>query len=85
MPTVLRIEGFRFFFYSAEPGEPPHVHVAHSGKVAKYWLDPVELASSEGFRDHELGRVRSLVVEHRDVLRRAWDERHGDPDATGPR
>lgn len=37
MPTVLRILGFRFFFYSLENGEPPHVHVAHGDKVAKYW------------------------------------------------
>ena len=80
MPTVLRVEGFRFFFYSAEPGEPPHVHVAHSGKVAKYWLDPVELARSEGFRDHELGRVRDLVVQNQDALRRVWNEHHGNPD-----
>jgi Domain of unknown function (DUF4160) len=27
MPTLLRIEGFRFFFYSSEGQEPPHVHV----------------------------------------------------------
>jgi hypothetical protein len=27
MPTVLRIEGFRFYFYSHEPNEPPHVHI----------------------------------------------------------
>ena len=27
MPTVLRVRGFRFYFYSHEPNEPPHVHV----------------------------------------------------------
>ena len=29
MPTILRLEGYRFFFYSNEgsPREPPHVHV----------------------------------------------------------
>jgi hypothetical protein len=61
VPTILRVLGFRFFFYSLEPGEPPHVHVASGGKSAKYWLDPVELANSEGFRAHELSRVRDLV------------------------
>ena len=74
MPTVLRILGFRFFFYSLERGEPPHVHVAHGSKAAKYWLDPVELASSDGFRAHELNRVRELVAEHRAEFRRKWDE-----------
>jgi hypothetical protein len=76
LPTILRVQGFRFFFYSREPGEPPHVHVAHAGRSAKYWLDPVELADSEGFRAHELNRVRDLVIEHRDALRRTWDEYH---------
>jgi hypothetical protein len=27
MPTVLRSGPYRFFFYSADRGEPPHVHV----------------------------------------------------------
>ena len=29
MPTVLRIDGHRFFFYSLEGQEPPHIHVEH--------------------------------------------------------
>ncbi len=27
MPTVLRIRGYRFFFFSLEGNEPPHIHV----------------------------------------------------------
>jgi len=27
MPTVLRISGFRFFFYSLEGSEPQHIRV----------------------------------------------------------
>ena len=26
MPTFLILEGYRFFFYSRENGEPPHIH-----------------------------------------------------------
>ena len=74
MPTVLRTGGFRFFFYSLENGEPSHVHVTHDGRTAKYWLNPVELASSEGFRAHELTRVREMVVEHRTQFQERWDE-----------
>ena len=77
MPTILRADGFRFFFFSSEPNEPPHIHVAHSGRTAKYWLDPVELAHSEGFRAHELARLRELVLQHRVTLRKGWDEHHG--------
>ena len=29
MPTVFRSGPYRFYFYSHEPNEPPHVHVDH--------------------------------------------------------
>lgn len=77
MPTILPIGGYRFFFYSLEQGEPPHVHVAYSGKVAKFWLNPVELASSDGFRAHELGEMRRLVIEHRAEFLWRWHEHFG--------
>ena len=72
MPTVLRVAGFRFFFYSLEGAEPPHVHVETGDKVAKFWLDPVSLAESHGFRSHELNRLRMLVIEHRLHFLEAW-------------
>ncbi len=46
-------------------------------KLAKYWLDPVELASAVRFRAHELTRVRALVVLHRRTLEEAWNEHFG--------
>jgi len=36
MPTVLRVSGFRFFFYSLEGSEPPHIHVERGDSVAKF-------------------------------------------------
>jgi len=78
MPTVLCHKGFRFFFYSHESDEPPHVHVEHSDNVAKYWLEPVQLASSHGFRSHELKRLRALVLEHRVLFEEAWHAHFGD-------
>lgn len=48
MPTVLRVQGFRFHFWSHEPNEPPHVHVDQGGASAKVWLQPVTLASNAG-------------------------------------
>jgi hypothetical protein len=72
MPTVLWFLPSRFFFYSRQNQEPPHIHVAHEEKVAKYWLDPVALASNHGFRSHELAQLRSLVVQHRELFLEAW-------------
>jgi hypothetical protein len=72
MPTILRIGGLRFFFYSSDRAEPPHVRVEAGERVAKFWLDPVRLAGSRGMARHELSRVQQLVVDHRDTLVRAW-------------
>ncbi|MGQ9632020.1 MAG: DUF4160 domain-containing protein [bacterium] len=54
MPVVLRIKGYRFWFYEADLDELPHVHIGKAGKEAKYWIIPVALAKSRGFRGHEL-------------------------------
>lgn len=72
MPTVLLVAGYRFFFYSLEGNEPPHIHVERGDDVAKYWLSPVQLAESHGFRSHGLNRLRVLVIEHRTTFLEAW-------------
>ncbi|MBU3886950.1 DUF4160 domain-containing protein [Methylosinus sporium] len=77
MPTILRVGSFRFFFYSSERGEPPHIHVESNGGSAKFWLDPVELARSQGFRSQELQRLRLTVIEYRKTFEEAWNARHG--------
>ena len=77
MPTVLRFSGFRFFFYSLEGSEPPHVHVEHGGRIAKFWPDPVGLAESHGFRAHELNQLRALVIERRATFVEAWNVHFG--------
>ena len=73
MPTVLKVAGFRFFFYSLENNEPPHIHVEHGDRVAKYWLDPVELVGSYGFRSQELNQIRLMVIENRMMFQEAWN------------
>jgi len=74
MPTVLRIGPYRFFFYAGDRGEPPHVHVERDDDTAKFWLDPVRLQRSRGFSSKELNRIRNLVEENQEHLRRSWDE-----------
>lgn len=44
MPTAHREGPYRFYFFSNEQGEPPHVHVDREGFSAKFWLDPITLA-----------------------------------------
>jgi len=77
MPTVMVVSGFRFFFYSLEGSEPPHIHVERDQCTAKFWLDPVQLAGSRRFRAHELNRIRALVIEHRVAFKEAWHGHFG--------
>jgi len=73
----MRIGAFRFYFFSHEPNEPPHVHVDCGPATMKAWLDPVEVAKSRGFRAHEIGGIIAMVDEHRVKLLEAWHEYFG--------
>jgi len=69
MPVILRLKGYKFWFYQADLDEPPHVHVAKEGWEAKFWVNPVALARSHGFRAHELNEIeRILSAYQRDIL-----------------
>ncbi|MGH7664252.1 MAG: DUF4160 domain-containing protein [Gemmatimonadaceae bacterium] len=54
VPTGLRVGGYRFYFWSRENREPPHIHVEQAERYAKFWLSPVLLADARGFRSNEL-------------------------------
>jgi hypothetical protein len=75
---VLRIGPYRFFFYSGDNWEPPHVHVESRGKVAKVWINPVRLQHSGGFNRREIVELVRLVDENRELLRSCWDEYFND-------
>ena len=73
MPTVLRSGPYRFYFYSHEPNEPPHVHVDRDDLSAKFWLDPVGLARNLGFGAREVNTIQSIVQANQKGLLEAWD------------
>jgi hypothetical protein len=71
-PTVLRIRGYRFYFFSRE--EPrAHVHVQHTGGEAKIWLEPeVRVDQNHGLSASRLATALRLAQEHQDEIRAAW-------------
>lgn len=77
MPTILRINGYRFFFFSLEGSEPPHIHIEYGNKLAKYWLNPIALANSGGFRGHELTTIRAIINKHKILFLEKWYEHFG--------
>jgi hypothetical protein len=74
MPVILRIDGFKFFFFSNEGTEPIHIHVERSDADAKFWLRPVRLARNNGLKASELSKARRLVEENEKLIEGKWDE-----------
>jgi len=54
------------------------VHVLRDESIAKYWLDPLRLDHSSGFRPPELRKIQGIIASHRYVLLEAWNEYFGD-------
>jgi hypothetical protein len=74
MPTVLRVGGYRFFFFSNEGREPPHIHVESGDSHAKFWLAPVELGASVGYNPGQLSKLRRLIEAHQQALMERWND-----------
>lgn len=77
MPSIERIGPYRLFFYSEEGNEPPHVHVQRERATAKFWLQPVRLARSRRFADHELQKLQKMVEENQERILERWNEHFG--------
>lgn len=74
MPTILRILGFRFFFYSNEGNEPPHIHVEKAEGNGKYWLTPVSKSYMRNFSKKEEKQVAKIVREEQELFKKKWYE-----------
>jgi hypothetical protein len=76
MPTILNLDGYRFFFFAREGTEPPHIHVEKAGHEAKFWLEPPVLARNHGFPAHELRTIKIMVAKNHEQLLEAWNARN---------
>ncbi|MGL5033965.1 MAG: DUF4160 domain-containing protein, partial [Microcystaceae cyanobacterium] len=74
MPVILRIKGYRFWFYEADLDEPPHVHVSKDNKQAKFWLTPISLAKENRFRDHEINEIYRILKDFQDDILKTWQK-----------
>lgn len=77
VPTILRHGPYRFYFYSHDSAEPPHVHVDRDACSAKFWLEPVRLAGNLSFRSHELRHLERIVRDGQARLLEAWNDYFG--------
>jgi len=77
MPTILRSGPYRFFFYSSDGDEAPHIHVQRDNSVAKFWLEPLRYDHSVAFRAVELRRIRDIIEDNSNEFLEAWNEYFG--------
>lgn len=77
MPTLLRWKGYRFFFYSADGWEPPHVHVVKDGREAKIWLRDMSVAINLGFSARDLNEIIGATRENKNAFLEAWNDYFG--------
>ena len=73
MPTVLRIDGFKFSFHAGDH-DPPHVHVTYGGATVIVNLVPVRARKNLGMKMADLFEAVRLAEEHRDELLVSWFE-----------
>lgn len=72
MPTLLEINGFKFFFYSNEH-EPKHIHVMKGNEFAKINLEDLQVRFSN-FKNKDLSFILETVKKHRLEFERRWNE-----------
>jgi len=77
MPIVLRLHGFKFFFYANEGSEPPHIHVDKGGATAKLWLASLQWAYCHGFSPAERRQIENTLQRHQAALMERWNEFFG--------
>jgi len=78
MPVVLKIKGYRFFFFSNGGFEPKHIHVEKAGANGKLWLEPtIDEEYFYGFTLKDKKEINKIVAENLERFKIAWDEYFG--------
>src|SRR5271157_5911015 len=80
MPTILMVQGWRFFFYANEGNEPMHVHAVKGDADCKYWIYADRFDIEEEFEYNCSPRlrreVRRIIFTHFDEICTAWRGQH---------
>ncbi len=78
MPTVLRWNGYRFFFYSVDGYEPAHIHVAKNNCQVKIWLNSLAVAVNIGYSARELNEIICKTRDSRVMFLEQWNDHFAD-------
>ncbi|QRR03672.1 DUF4160 domain-containing protein [Dyadobacter sandarakinus] len=71
-PTILYIQGFRFFFYLNEH-EPTHIHVSRGDCTARIvLLSMLDITFNKGFKKKEIRDIIQILTDHHEKIIAAW-------------
>ena len=74
LPTILKIKGYRFFFFSREELRQ-HIHIYCQEGEAKFWLESqIELAKNYKLSRKQLSEIEKIIDEHYEEFVKAWEE-----------
>ncbi len=83
MPTILKILGWRLFFYPNEGNEPIHSHCQKGEADCKYWISPESFDIAPQFECNltptDRREIRKIVFEHFDRIVLEWNLWHPHP------
>ena len=73
MPTVFKIDGYRFFFFSDEH-TPEHIHIEKGDAYVRIEIESLRVTNSYNLNSKELKKLLDLVKKNKQKLKGAWDE-----------
>jgi len=72
MPTLLNVNGFKFFFYANEH-EPMHIHISKGDEYAKIELATLKVTRNT-FKPKDLKQALAIAQTHRQTFTEAWND-----------
>ena len=73
MPTIFKIDGYRFFFFSDEH-TPEHIHIEKADSYARIEIKNLKVTDSYNLNSKELKKLLKLVSANKTKLQGAWDD-----------
>ncbi len=74
MPTVFREGPYRFFFYAEIEMNQFIFMLERDESTVKFWITPVRLHRSKGFRRYEISLIRKIIEEKEENIKRFCGE-----------
>jgi hypothetical protein len=72
LPTVLKVNGFRFFFFSDEH-TPVHIHVEKGDGYMRVELETLKVTNKQKFTKNDEKKILTIVKDHQEELIGAWN------------